>query len=131
MGTDGLGDDAAVAGSADDRDLERFLELGGPTLVCPACNGSGQVHVFAFMTFDKQYPEGGNLAIPCLVCDGKGRAYESDIRRLRKGRQMRAARLARDEGLSEAARRLNMPVGRLIAVEQGWRPGNARGGIKW
>ena len=99
--------------------------------MCPACQGTGRIHVFAFMTFGKQYPEGGSLAVPCLVCDSQGRANDFDIERLKKGRQMRAERLGRDEGLSEAARRLGMSASALCAAEQGWRPENAGKGIKW
>ncbi len=57
--------------------------------------------------------------LPCPTCKGAGEVDDEHLARIENGRQMRAERLARLEGLNEAAKRLGMTPAELSAIERG------------
>lgn len=87
-------------------------------LICPSCNGAGNVSGFAC---------GGALSgwrddLQCHTCKGSGCVDAEYPKRLAKGRQMRKERTERGESLYAAAQRLGITSAQLSALENGRKP---------
>lgn len=59
------------------------------------------------------------MDMPCNTCQGRGTVSADYPERLRRGKELRAARLARRESLLDAARWMHMSVVDYSRLERG------------
>lgn len=83
---------------------------------CPHCRGEkgGVAHI---NTGPDRPHEWGWL--PCSTCAGTGEVSDEHLARIERGNRVRAERLARDESLREAAKRMGITAAELSAIERG------------
>lgn len=87
------------------------------TLPCQFCRGKGKtgpVHINR-----GNAPHEWRESMDCHHCAGTGRWTPERHARWEAGQAMRAERIARDESLREAAKRLGISPARLSAIETG------------
>lgn len=88
---------------------------------CPRCEGKGWVGPVHINRGDK--PHEWRERMDCDLCKASGVIDDGTVQALELGKRLREKRLARDESLREAARRLNMSAAELSGLETG------RGGL--
>ena len=90
-------------------------------VVCPECDGKP----LPPRVFFASGPEGCRAGVdesPCDFCEGTGKAPYAKARDRTIGRQKREERIARREGLMEAATRMGVSPAELSAMEYGRKP---------
>lgn len=88
-------------------------------LTCPDCRGEKTLMAFV----DGHRPDGtsfgGLQRVNCLTCSGTGEVDKEHADRLAAGKAMRAARLANDQSLRDAAKERGISPAHLSAIENG------------
>lgn len=87
-------------------------------MICPGCNGAKTFTGFVC----RHKADGGYGSVEtynCHTCDGRGEITQEHHERIMVGRQMRDERIARDESLMEAAKRMGIKTSELSAIEHG------------
>ena len=77
-------------------------------ITCPACNGEKVIHA-AFH----------DVEIPCNQCKGTGEVPEEMIAWIERGMEIRDERLSRKVTLRDEAKRLDVGVMTISAIERG------------
>lgn len=90
---------------------------------CPRCNGDGGHDAFINRGLD--ISTHSVEWVCCLTCLGEGTITEARAAMIEKGKALRAARVARQETLLEASRKLGIGPAELNAIEMGRAPSAA------
>lgn len=95
----------------------------GDLLVCPSCNGEKEHRGIAFFNTgeDSSGHKQAAVAIECQLCAGAGKVTQMVAQRHAVGRKHREDRIALNESLYEAAKRLGVRPAELSACEHGFR----------
>ena len=81
-------------------------------MICPVCEGRKVMGGWACPGF--RY-----VVVPCHICNGTGEVDDEYPERRARGKAMRAARIARREGMLAAAKRLGVDIGTYSDMEWG------------
>ena len=87
----------------------------GELVKCPVCLGNCRV----FVAIDRSNGIGDIGWRPCYECGGSGTVTEERANAIRKGRELRQARVNRGETLREAATKMGITTIELSRIEQG------------
>lgn len=89
---------------------------------CPACNGEPAKPMLAHFNtgLDSSKHYFREIVMPCRVCDGAGTVTPHVLVRYFMGRKHREERVARNEALFHAAKRLGVSSAQLSAYEHGY-----------
>lgn len=85
--------------------------------ICPRCDGSGKTGPVHINRGSKPHEWRSEMA--CDFCGGAGKISEDQADAMKLGKAFRERRVARDESLREAAKRLGMKASELSALERG------------
>lgn len=84
---------------------------------CPHCNGKGDTGPVHINRGSKPHEWRDN--VPCTLCMGSGQVSDDVIEACALGKALRDKRVANDESLREASKRLGMSPAELSRLEQG------------
>jgi len=91
------------------------------SVVCSDCNGR-RGGVGFVCRYGKDGGRGSVEYIPCYTCNDAGTITEEHAARITVGKKLRAERIARDESVMEAAKRMGVRPSELSDVEHGRPP---------
>lgn len=90
---------------------------------CPHCDGNGGHNAFINRGLD--ISTHSLEWVRCRTCDGEGKVSGDRAALIARGRALRDERVARQETILEASRRLGMGPAELSAIETGRAPATA------